>query len=603
MLNKKRWLISTLSDAVPRSWLLHKVLYNGKMTAACMVFVYIGVMAIIVLVIWPIHWLAQVLLLLVPLNIEKSNYSEALACLIFILIVQSIGKAIVRFLVFPGSSDRFCSDIASDFASYSIRVLNQVLDAGLELDVQNAQHRLTRMIQYRDRILVVYRDVLSSLYYHKGVVPAVDGEVSMCSSSTSTEEGCCATITRSNSYGTNDLQGDIGPLFPFFLVPNYNSDHSNDVQQVQYTIIQQLSNIISDLDAIEAQLLTLTNNRNAAPHQRQQLTQTLSSLSSHCTSLKNIITTKLFIPKQQQETTDDTKPKSKKNLIRNIIEKVSSFFFEMLDPLYSYYSQHDCQDKNDDSATTYKASAIFTIDVLRGCFLSRYKGAKQFWIPRGTTSKSTHTDGFLDCVIIPPPTMTSSNEQSPSRKAVIYCNPNAGLYELATGFNLMGGNIFASTAEEETNNWTDFYLSQGYHVVLFNYAGYGRSFGDSSNCCWSSMLPCNLLGNCNKASSSPRYHDAYCANKFYSWWLQKRFRRVWFSIVFGWKSTSTSHWKLSPDSLKADGLTVANFVISSTSIDGIKPLDKLVIHGESIGGKFFSPLPYTVTLQRNHNHP
>jgi hypothetical protein len=598
--NNRRWYNRTLSDAVPSSWLLHKMLYNGKMTAACMVLIYLGMLFMIVMIIWPIHWVAR-LILLVVLPQQERDYSEALMYLIFVFLVQWIGRKIVYSLVFPGSSDRFCSDIAFDFATYSLRVLNQVLDAGLELDAQNVQYRLSRMVQYRDRILVVYRDVFHCLYYQKGVAPIVHhdqvtptssstGSTKLCSggsastSSNTDEEGRCCTITRtSSSYGTNTIQGDIGPLFPFFLAPDLTppfSSRRNALEQLQHTIIQQLSNIITDLDAIEAQFLTTsTGNRNAPTHQQRQqlLAQTIPTLASHCTTLKNTLNTKLFIPKQ--ETTDGDKPKSKRIAIRNIVDKVGSFFLGMFDPLYFDYAKLDPSKNNTDSEDTsaFQASAIFNMDVLRGCFLSRYRGAKQVWIPRATSSsKSSTTDGFLDCIIIPPP----SYEPTQPRKAVIYCNPNAGLYEVATGFNLMGGNIVSSKQEEDTNNWTDFYLSLGYHVVLFNYAGYGRSFGDSKTCCWSLYRK-----PCARKLTSPRYHDAYCANQFYSWWLQKSFRRVWYSIFFGWKSTSTSHWKLSPESLKADGFTVANFVISSYNDNEIKSLDKLVIHGESIGGK------------------
>jgi hypothetical protein len=603
--SNRRWYTRTLSDAVPSSWLLHKMLYNGKMTAACMVLIYLGILFLLVMIIWPVHWLARlILLVLLP---QLRDYSEVLVCLVFVLTVQWIGRRIVYSLVFPGSSDRFCYDIASDFANYSLRVLNQVLDAGLELDSQNVQHRLSRMVQYRDRILVVYRDVFHCLHYHKGVSPIPDHDdvaatssstgTTICTTSTVTSDdqeegrGCSATniISRtSSSYGTNTIQGDIGPLFPFFLAPNLTppcGDRRNALQQLQHAIIQQLSHIIADLDAIEAQISTTTStgNRNATLNQQRQqlLVQTISSLASHCTLLKNTLNNKLCVPKQ--ETTDGDKPKSKRIAIRNIIDKVGSFFLGMFDPLYFIYAKPDPSrsDSAFDDTTIFQASAIFNMDVLRGCFLSRYRGAKQFWIPRTTSSQSGTSDGFLDCIIIPPPCY----QPSQPRKAVIYCNPNAGLYEVATGFNLMGGNVVSSKQEQDTNNWTDFYLSLGYHVVLFNYAGYGRSFGDSNTYCWSIYRK-----SCAIRSPSPRYHDTCCATKFYSWWLQTSFRRVWYSIIFGWKSTSTSHWKLSPDSLKADGFAVANFVISSYTDTGIKSLDKLVIHGESIGGKVFYPL-------------
>jgi hypothetical protein len=44
--------------------------------------------------------------------------------------------------------------------------------------------------------------------------------------------------------------------------------------------------------------------------------------------------------------------------------------------------------------------------------------------------------------------------------------------------SLAGGNV-ASDAEGVVNDtcWTDFYTNMGFDVYLFNYAGFGRSFG------------------------------------------------------------------------------------------------------------------------------
>lgn len=63
-------------------------------------------------------------------------------------------------------------------------------------------------------------------------------------------------------------------------------------------------------------------------------------------------------------------------------------------------------------------------------------------------------------------------------KAVLYCNPNAGLIEVATGMSLAGGNIGDnSDGNAQDNCWTDFYTEMGFDVYVFNYAGFGRSFG------------------------------------------------------------------------------------------------------------------------------
>ena len=124
--------------------------------------------------------------------------------------------------------------------------------------------------------------------------------------------------------------------------------------------------------------------------------------------------------------------------------------------------------------------SIFGLDVIRGTFLARYRGARQFWVDRGSGG-----GGRLDVVMIPSPSSTSSSQVAPpppppesflplsprkgreedermfgpgkaaaggdgtdggaagakKRKAVLYCNPNAGLVEVATGMGLTGGNV------------------------------------------------------------------------------------------------------------------------------------------------------------------
>ncbi|KAL7469222.1 hypothetical protein ACHAXS_009481 [Conticribra weissflogii] len=162
---------------------------------------------------------------------------------------------------------------------------------------------------------------------------------------------------------------------------------------------------------------------------------------------------------------------------------------------------------------------IFGLDVIRGCFLSRYRGARQFWVDRISGS------GKIDVIMIPSLLSSSRNgkqkdsyavagesilplsprqgrfaesgidmsfnktgiERDDSapvmRKAVLYCNPNAGLAEVATGLGLIGGNVEQDENErsgKESTCWTEFYIEHGFDVYLFNYAGYGRSYGGNS---------------------------------------------------------------------------------------------------------------------------
>ncbi|KAL3779823.1 hypothetical protein ACHAW5_002008 [Stephanodiscus triporus] len=222
--------------------------------------------------------------------------------------------------------------------------------------------------------------------------------------------------------------------------------------------------------------------------------------------------------------------------------------------------------------------SIFGLDVIRGCLLARYVGARQFWVDRGGCVARWWWwcgggGGKLDVIAIPSSVSDDGGRRDDSvesflplsprkgrgeevggggnvnkkkRKAVLYCNPNAGLVEVATGMGLTGGNVDDSTSdddEKEPTCWTEFYIDHGYDVYLFNYAGYGRSFGGSS---W----------NQTTAEFSHGFLGAL--------------KRVLFSTFLAFKPSS--------ESLKFDAAVVARHIVDVVGVD------ELVIHGESIGG-------------------
>ena len=115
--------------------------------------------------------------------------------------------------------------------------------------------------------------------------------------------------------------------------------------------------------------------------------------------------------------------------------------------------------------------SIFGLDVLRGTVLSRYRGATQMWFRRPT-------GGQIDSFHIPAQGRDPASGRN--RKAVLYCNPNAGLIEVATGMSLVAGNCSKAMDASDEACWTDYYIQKGYDVYLFNYAGYGRSYGTAS---------------------------------------------------------------------------------------------------------------------------
>ncbi|KAL7543574.1 hypothetical protein ACHAWF_007425, partial [Thalassiosira exigua] len=127
--------------------------------------------------------------------------------------------------------------------------------------------------------------------------------------------------------------------------------------------------------------------------------------------------------------------------------------------------------------------SAFGLDVVRGTFLARYRGARQFWVPRGASAGGGRRDGRrrgaggggcgggrLDVLRVPATPSSADEEPAESvlplsprkgrdgcgeavvagaseggkrrrRRAVLYCNPNAGLAEVAAGMGLTGGNV------------------------------------------------------------------------------------------------------------------------------------------------------------------
>ena len=90
----------------------------------------------------------------------------------------------------------------------------------------------------------------------------------------------------------------------------------------------------------------------------------------------------------------------------------------------------------------------------------------------------------------------------------MYGNPNAVLVEVATSMALLDGNVKNSEDEADREPcWTEYYTEHGYDVYLFNYAGYGRSFGNSlliSNDTFSFLsLVTEFWEHCNKYFTQP----------------------------------------------------------------------------------------------------
>jgi len=114
--------------------------------------------------------------------------------------------------------------------------------------------------------------------------------------------------------------------------------------------------------------------------------------------------------------------------------------------------------------------------------------------------------------------------------------------------SLVGGNVPSADPDSAShdNSWTDYYTELGIDVYVFNYAGYGRSFGTT------------LCVSGRNAGDS--FSPGFLA----------RLGRIFRSCFLTFQPT--------PDTLRADGLAVARHLLNDGGIE------QLIIHGESIGG-------------------
>jgi hypothetical protein len=200
------WLLSvrTAADALPT--VFQAVATSGKYSIFGFVGFYLFFIAL-----WLPFWLLSFLVY------EWGVYSLAFVT------VFLVGRAIIRLIAFPGSSQRVSTEIETEFAKYSVRMLisscNSLIDLGSAIvstsnssaqspnsgngdgSTQNnpsfAYYELPglwkRAKSYRDRVLGVYSDVLIFLL-RRSESPAT---------------GPLSDLTK---YGNNLLKGDLGNL-------------------------------------------------------------------------------------------------------------------------------------------------------------------------------------------------------------------------------------------------------------------------------------------------------------------------------------------------------------------------------------------------------
>mmetsp|Transcript_4365 Transcript_4365/g.6292 ORF Transcript_4365/g.6292 Transcript_4365/m.6292 type:complete len:916 (+) Transcript_4365:298-3045(+) len=437
---------------------------------------------------------------------------------LFVGTVFLIGRMIVRLLAFPGSSSRVSSEVETEFSRYSIRMLTSSMNSVVELvtainKLDNEKSNTTfydvatawkRVQQFRDRVISVYYDVLVSLYNEQalpGVIPPNSQANAIL-----------------NHFGNNRLTGDIGNLSGVTL----------EAQEDGRRFLASLGRVLTEINSLETKASSLLSNSGRfVPKDvvNDTIQETSKDLLKAATELKDML------PTLAHDAISDSDDSDLEDIALNAVNQngddagggkggmamfdaakaMVGAILPLLDP-----APH---------------KSIFGLDVLRGTNLARYRGSSQLWIPRPK-------GGRIDAFHIP--SLTWDATKGRNRKAVLYCNPNAGLIEVATGMSLAAGNC-SDSEESEDSCWTDFYTRNGYDVYLFNYAGYGRSHGTPE--------PVNKIRNNGCIAT---------------------FSRVFNSIFLSFQPT--------PESIRSDALATGSYLVNELGIDS------LVIHGESIGG-------------------
>jgi len=529
--------IRTMADALPS--MLQPIVANGKMS----ILFFVGGQ-IVLFGIWVPFWIFSFLV------------TEAGVYLAVVATIALVGRAVLRMIAFPGSSHRVSNEIEKEFTKYSVRVITASATSLIELSeaLQAAassagggtanQHYNIRSLwkrakSYNDRVLSVYAEVLHTTLAESGncIGVGVGVDVSL------PPQGVL------NQYGNNSLVGDVGNL----------SGLTTEAISDGRVLMAYLQTVLRCVGILEMQARTVLElnpgggGSSTGGGVSDSAHQAASSLMASATELRNFVES--LKPPSGSGSGDENELLSANELQRRRLEE---------EQLHSNSSGSFAETIKMGIAAILPMldpplhSSIFGFDVLRGCVLSRYKGARQMWVDRPG-------GGRIDCLHVPAVKSAASSfsassttnstaggmdTSSSNSKAVLYCNPNAGLIEVATGMSIAGGNVSSDVDNGVNDNcWTDFYTNAGFDIYLYNYAGFGRSYGRT------------FCGLCGSGSGEATTYTPG------AWGRTKRIVR---GLLFSFRPT--------PDSLRADGLAVASHVVSNCGVES------LVIHGESIGG-------------------
>uniref|UniRef100_A0A7S1Z1N8 Uncharacterized protein n=1 Tax=Trieres chinensis TaxID=1514140 RepID=A0A7S1Z1N8_TRICV len=480
-----------------------------------------------------------------------------------------LGRSLVRLIAFPGSTHRVYGEIEAEFARYSVRMLDascsnviEAAEAAIYLGdedtgdessqrpVRNAgMFRMgmgdlgplwRRAGSYRDRVLGMYSDVMSNLVEaSEGRPPADD---------------LGAGSGGLNKYGNNPLKGDVGDLST--VTPQSREDAK--------ALSELLHRALVNMDQAERAMGPVLNDKSGGTSRSSTPPEAVAKCRA---LLRTAMELKEFLPSLRPPSQNDTSNGGGGNSSggngdegneRNGLQSPNQ---SADDAMANTAGDPSGPSGAVDAVRSGAASVLtvvdppphpspFGLDVLRGCMLSRYKGARQLWVRRPGTKFSGGGGGRVDVIHIPAEGGAATASRGSIPRAVLYCNPNAGLSEVATGMSLIGGNVTPESAQPkgssgsasfaDENCWTDFYLRTGYDVFLFNYAGFGRS------------------------------HGGRARTKSYKSGCVPRVGRM----------AKGALWDFAPSAqtLKTDAHAVARHLVTELGVE------RLVVHGESIGG-------------------
>ena len=366
--------IRTLADVLPA--ILQPLVSNGKLS----VLFFIGSqMALFGL--WIPFWLLS-------LGLGEGGTYAFVA-----LFVVSAGRGILRMIAFPGSSHRITNEIEKEFTKYSVRVLITATTSLIEVSeafrtmaahsgggilgsgnpyFYNVQSLWNRAKSYRNKVLGVYCEVLKFTLSLEG-----PGGVGSPPSSD--------PATNLNRYGNNHLVGDVGNLTG--LTPEAIADGQ--------VLLNYLETVLDHLDIFEGQAKTILEGNGSTNHGPLDASrQAAATLHASATELCNFVES--LRPPSSSSSTDDTGEVRSTADLQNEANNNATITETMKTGLSSILPMLDPPPH----------ASIFGFDVLRGCVLSRYKGARQLWIPRQSGG------GMIDCLHIPAPSSIDAANSS-----------------------------------------------------------------------------------------------------------------------------------------------------------------------------------------------